>query len=249
MTNPDPPSQPQTTITGDANVIGDYSTAIKAEHVHIVPHPAPPQPEPPAFRVLTIVARPLDQSALPEIGDAWSLADRLAQAQPPVELAFARPPAVETLRRRLADDWDVVHFDGHGIWAWTCPDCGAFIPKEEGQPDPTACSRCNAPLTAPPTGYLAFERQDGLTQSLPATEMAALLCPHGSPPRARLVILTACQSAMGSPSLADVLLDAGLPAVLAMRETVIVGAVVTLLPPFYTNLAAGRTPRQVFLIN
>jgi len=237
-------SQHQVTITGDANVIGDYSTAIKAETVTIVPQPLPPQPELPAFRVLTVVARPLDQSALPEIGDAWSLADRLAQAQPPVELAFARPPAVETLRRRLAQDWDVVHFDGHGICAWTCPDCGAPVPKREGQPDPAACPRCGALLIEPATGYLAFEREDGLVDPLPATEVAALLCPAGSPPRARLVILTACQSAMGSPSLADVLLDAGVPAVLAMRETVIVGAVVQCLPPFYTNLAAGRTPRQ-----
>jgi tetratricopeptide (TPR) repeat protein len=206
--------------------------------------PAPLEPEPPAFRVLTLVARPLDQQALPEIGDAWSLADRLAQLQAPVELAFARPPTVETLRRRLADDWDVVHFDGHGVWAWTCPDCGAFIPKEEGQPDPSACPRCDAPLTEPPTGYLAFERDDGLVEPLPATEMAALLCPQGSPPRARLAILTACQSAMGSPSLADVLLAAGVPAVLAMRESVTVEAVVALLPPFYANLGAGRTPRQ-----
>ncbi|NQU10575.1 hypothetical protein HQ590_07290, partial [bacterium] len=33
------------------------------------------------------------------------------------------------------------------------------------------------------------------------------------PARARLVILTACQSAMGAPSLASVLLAAGVPAV------------------------------------
>ncbi|HIP97195.1 MAG TPA: hypothetical protein EYH32_08295, partial [Anaerolineae bacterium] len=47
------------------------------------PPPAPPEEPapalsrvegPPAFRVLTIVARPLNQTALPEIGDAWSLA-------------------------------------------------------------------------------------------------------------------------------------------------------------------------------
>jgi len=243
--------EPQTTITGDANVVGDHSTAIKAEHVYVYPSggpearvPAVVEPERPAFRVLTIVARPLDQSALPEIGDAWSLADRLARVQAPLELAFVRPPTVETLRRRLAENWDVVHFDGHGVWAWTCPGCGAFIPKEEGQPDPSACPRCGAALAQPAGGYLAFEQEDGLMHLLPATEMADLLCPKGAPPRARLAILTACQSAMGAPSLAGVLLAAGVPAVLGMRETVTVGAVGALLPPFYANLGAGRTPRQ-----
>ncbi|MFQ6101363.1 MAG: CHAT domain-containing protein [Anaerolineae bacterium] len=228
--------------------IGDVSGPVHAGRGDIIiqqaPPPVPPETEAPAFRVLTVVARPLDQSALPEIGDAWSLADHLAQVQAPVELAFARPPTVETLRRRLAEDWDVVHFDGHGVWAWTCPACRALIPKEEGQPDPTACPRCDAPLTEPATGYLAFEREDGLMDLLPATEMAALLCPAGAPPRARLVILTACQSALGEPSLAGVLLAAGVPAVLGMRESVTVGAVVALLPPFYANLGAGRTPRQ-----
>ncbi len=232
--------------------IGDVTGPVHAGRGDIIIQqaapPAAPEPEPPAFRVLTVVARPLDQSALPEIGDAWSLADKLAQVQAPIELAFARPPTVETLRRRLAEDWDVVHFDGHGVWAWTCPDCGHFIPKEESQPDPTVCPRCGTVLTEPATGYLAFEREDGLMELLPATEMAALLCPPGkkpgAPPRARLAILTACQSAMGDPSLADVLLAAGVPAVLAMRESVTVGAVVALLPPFYAYLGAGRTPRQ-----
>jgi len=227
------------------------STAIEAEHVYVYPiggpearAPAVVEPEQPAFRVLTVVARPLDQLALPEIGDAWSLADRLAQVQAPIELAFVRPPTVEKLRSRLAQDWDVVHFDGHGVWAWTCPDCGAFIPKEEGQGDPSACPQCGAALTQPAGGYLAFEQEDGLMHLLPAAEMADLLCPKGAPPRARLILLTACQSAMGAPSLAGVLLAAGVPAVLGMRETVTVGAVGALLPPFYANLGAGRTPRQ-----
>jgi len=243
--------EPQTTIAGDANVVGDHSTAIKAEHVYVYPTggpearvPAVVEPERPAFRVLTVVARPLDQSALPEIGDAWSLADRLAQVQAPIELAFARPPTVEALRRRMAEDWDVVHFDGHGVWAWTCPGCGQLVSKEEGQPDPGACPRCGAALAQPAGGYLAFEQEDGLMHLLPATEMADLLCPKSAPPRARLAILTACQSAMGAPSLAGVLLAAGAPAVLGMGETASVEAIGALLPPFYANLGAGRTPRQ-----
>jgi len=234
----------QVTITGDANVVGDYSTAIKAREVHIHPAVGEAAPEEPAFRVLTVVSRPLDQSALPEIGDAWSLADELARVQAPIELAFVRPPAVEALRRRMADDWDVVHFDGHGIWAWRCEMCEALVPSQEGKPDPTACPRCGEPLAEPAGGYLAFEQRDGLLDLLPAARMAELVCPPGGTARARLVILTACQSAMGSPSLASVLLDAGVPAVLGMRETVSVGAVVTLLPPFYANLGAGRTVRE-----
>jgi len=65
--------EPQTTITGDANVVGDHSTAIKAEHVYVYPTggpearlPAVVEPERPAFRVLTVVARPLDQRDSPQ---------------------------------------------------------------------------------------------------------------------------------------------------------------------------------------
>jgi len=40
--------EPQTTIAGDANVVGDHSTAIKAEHVHIYPSsPQEAQARPP----------------------------------------------------------------------------------------------------------------------------------------------------------------------------------------------------------
>ena len=204
--------------------IGDVTGPVHTGRGDIIIQQAPPPlsrvEEPPAFRVLTIVARPLDQSALPEIGDAWSLADQLAQVQAPVELAFARPPTRETLRLRLAEDWDVVHFDGHGVWAWTCPDCRLRIPKEEGQPDPIACPRCDAVLTDPATGYLAFERENGLMDLLPATEMADLLCPAGAPPRARLVILTACQSA----------LEAALPALRSLGPNPFSGTPFTDLP-------------------
>jgi len=233
---------------GHATHVGDVTGPVHTGSGDIIVRqagpPAQAEAEAPAFRVLTVVARPLDQTALPEIGDAWSLADRLAQVRAPIDLAFVRPPTVETLRRRLADDWDVVHFDGHGIWAWRCQVCGAFVPSQEGKPGPAACPRCAAPLAEPASGYLAFEEEDGLLDLLAAKEMAALLCPAGGAPRARQVILTACQSAMGSPSLAEVLLGAGVPAVLGMRETVSVGAVGTLLPPFYANLGAGRSPRE-----
>lgn len=86
-------------------------------------------------------------------------------------------PAAAALRRHLAGEWEVFYFDGHGVWAWTCPACGAFLPKEEGQPGPSACARCAASLREPAAGYLALEQENGLMDPLPAAEVAGLLCP------------------------------------------------------------------------
>ncbi|MGQ9459459.1 MAG: CHAT domain-containing protein, partial [Anaerolineae bacterium] len=75
----------------------------------------PPEPVAPCrLRILTLVARPLDQRDLPDVADAWSLVDGLQQVQAPVYLGFVRPPTEAQLRLRLAEAWDVFHFDGHG---------------------------------------------------------------------------------------------------------------------------------------
>ncbi|MGC8837461.1 MAG: CHAT domain-containing protein, partial [Anaerolineae bacterium] len=70
--------------------------------------------EPHRLRILTLVARPLDCRDLPDVADAWTIMDGLRQVQAPVYLGFVRPPTVDRLRLRLAEEWDIVHFDGHG---------------------------------------------------------------------------------------------------------------------------------------
>jgi len=76
--------------------------------------PAQQSGPPPRLRILTIVARPLDLAQLPDLADAWALMDGLRTVQAPVEIAFVRPPTRDRLRVRLAEEWDVIHFDGHG---------------------------------------------------------------------------------------------------------------------------------------
>ncbi len=75
---------------------------------------APPKADPPAFRVLTLIARPLDSQELPDIAEARALAEGLAVVRAPVYLGFVRPPTRDQLRARLQEGWDVFHFDGHG---------------------------------------------------------------------------------------------------------------------------------------
>jgi len=75
---------------------------------------APPKAEPPAFRVLTLIARPLDSRELPDIAEARALAEGLAVVRAPVYLGFARPPTRDQLRARLQEGCDVFQFDGHG---------------------------------------------------------------------------------------------------------------------------------------
>ena len=56
----------------------------------------------------------MDEKELPDITDAWSLADGLAAVEVPAEVCFVRPPVIEQLRARMDAGWDILHFDGHG---------------------------------------------------------------------------------------------------------------------------------------
>mgnify|MGYP000088294718 CR=1 FL=1 len=69
-----------------------------------------------SFRVLTIVARPLDVEDLPLTGEAWMLMKGLQTVEVPVEIRFVTPRTKNRVRELLQDPqgWEVVHFDGHG---------------------------------------------------------------------------------------------------------------------------------------
>ena len=88
-----------------------------------------PEDVSPAFRILTVTARPLDDPDLPDIADTWSLTDGLRAVQAPVEISFLRPPTRERLELALDNDWDVLHFDGRGVEA---AGGGLFFETEEG---------------------------------------------------------------------------------------------------------------------
>jgi len=201
----------------------------------------------PAFRVLVAVARPLDVRELPDIADQWELVKGLSTVEAPAELVVLRPPTVEALRTEAQRGYDIFHFDGHGLFAWPCPRCGHLNPKTEDGSDPEICIACGSSLTGvDPSGYLAFEHEDGTANLLPADELAEMLAAVHIRP-IRLVILSACQSAMGEEhSLAATLLKHGVPAVLAMQETVPLSLTLALTGPFYAALGAGKTIQEAF---
>jgi tetratricopeptide (TPR) repeat protein len=220
------------------------TTIITAREVAL--QPTPPAEAEPAFRDLVVVARPLDVAELPDIADQFELVRGLTEVEAPARLDILRPPTIEALRTALQRPPDLFHFDGHGVFGRPCPNekCRRLVPEEELDSDRPTCPACGVDLSAvAPGGYLAFEQQDGTVDMLPAEELAEMLVDSPT----RLVVLSACQSAMGEEAgLAGVLLAAGVPCVLAMRESVSVPTTLALLRPFYAALGAGKTARQAF---
>jgi len=197
---------------------------------------------PKSLRILVIVSRPLDLPDLPNLADQWALQSGLRRVQAPAYLKMLRPPTVEGLRTEILNGYDIVHFDGHGAFGRRCPNCGALNGPEQKQ-----CSRCDALLEEEKaSGYFAFEREDGLLDALAAKELAEMAMSAPDYP-AKLVFLSACESAKGGEaSLQNVLLKSGVPAVLGMNESVPLAATVALAGPFYAGLGAGMAIDRAF---
>ena len=108
--------------------------------------------------------------------------------------------------------WHIFHFAGHG----------GFDPSGD-------------------EGLIALADDDGRTQYLRATQLGRLLANHDA---LRLVVLNACEGARGSPrdlfsSAAALLVQRGIPAVLAMQYEISDQAAVELTRAFYEALADG----------
>ena len=187
----------------------------------------------PAFRILVVVSRPLDQPDLPHIGDQWALINGLRSVKAPVYLKILRPPTIEDLRTEILAGYEILHFDGHGSFGLRCHNCSMLHEKNKKK-----CDRCSASLEDQGEGgYLAFERQDGALDSLSAQDLAEIVAFPGSP--TKLVILSACESAAGDQkSILQTLIDKGVPAVIGMKETISAGATEALFSPFYAALGA-----------
>jgi tetratricopeptide (TPR) repeat protein len=196
---------------------------------------------PQGFHVLVIVSRPLDLPDLPNLADQWALQNGLRRVQAPAFLKMLRPPTVEGLRSEILNGYDIVHFDGHGALGRRCPNCGALHSPQEKK-----CDRCTALLEDEVAkGYFAFEREDGKLDALAAEELAEIVM--SAPEPAKLVFLSACESAKGDEaSLQNVLLAKGVPTVLGMKESVPLKATMALAGPFYASLGAGMTIVQAF---
>ena len=168
-----------------------------------------------------------------------------AQEEGLVTFEQLRYPTRKRLSRRLTECTSVpqiLHFDGHGLFGRKCndPKCRHMNPgiKVEN------CERCGHQLPEP-KGYLLFEEEEeeeGGVDYVSASSFAALL-PRG----VELVVLSACQSgmALGGESIfngtAQQLIDARIPAVVAMQYSVLANAASNFGEQFYRVLGQKKT--------
>lgn len=191
------------------------------------------------IRLLYVACRPGGANDVELRAVANRLLQDLGPDQARFEFKALRPPTFERLQTELADakeagrPYHVVHFDGHGVYA----DFGGSNGKSGKR------------------GYVIFEhptdpelgRVDGLA-------LGRLLHDSGVP----VLVLNACQSAMHEAvvapaidkgihdevraigSLAQGVIDEGIPAVLGMRYSVYVVTAAEYIGQLYAALAKGR---------
>jgi tetratricopeptide (TPR) repeat protein len=216
--------------------------------------PAPPADEG-RLRLLYVVCRPGGTDDVSLRAVANRLLQDLGGDLARFEITALRPPTFERLQAVLTDakaakrPFHIVHFDGHGIY--------------EDLSQTTLADWLKAlnalTLGGPRTGkhgYLLFEHPASREKMRPVSgeELGKLLHDAGVP----VLILNACQSAMseahGKPaaaanvhdevraigSLAQAVVDQGIPAVLGMRYSVYVVTAAQYIGQLYAALAKGR---------
>lgn len=197
------------------------------------------------LRVLYIQARPGDIEPLP-LFDEQEIVRRQIAAARVGQLDLLTPPTYQELLLRLpAGLHQVIHFDGHGSYDRRCPACGS-----RNLPHHIVCQNriCGADLrSCPPQGYLAFEDETGVrvTHWLSSEELGALFA--GT--RAQLMVLSACETGMVRGSsmtggLAPALIQAGVPAVIAMQLPIVAEHAERFIAPLYQALLRGEPPEQ-----
>lgn len=209
-------------------------------------------------RLLYVVCRPRGRNDVELRAVANRLLQDLGEDLKRFEITALRPPTFEQLQKQLSDakaagrPYHIVHFDGHGIYAdlsktkladWLLT-IGALTlgGKIHGK-----------------HGYLLFEHADSEKKMRPVSgaELGQLLHDSGVP----VLVLNACQSAMHEAvadekkpapdtvhdevraigSLAQAVIDQGIPAVLGMRYSVFVVTAAQYIGELYAALAQGRS--------
>lgn len=146
----------------------------------------------------------------------------------------------------------VIHFDGHGDYGWLCPNfkCREFTPWPA-----RTCKVCGRDLSGDPMGYLVFYDKNGEKDYIDARTFASQLVKSD----VQLVNLSACSTAYiasrtGLSSVAECLISAGIPAVVAMQFPIPFRTALVFMKAFYLSLtqfdplgeAMGRARTAVF---
>ncbi|MEU8861231.1 CHAT domain-containing protein, partial [Streptomyces umbrinus] len=185
------------------------------------------------LRVLMVISRPSGTADVGYQMIARPLLRRLEAVRGQVDLVVLRPPTLEHLEsvleeaREAGEPFQIVHFDGHGVFG-QAPGGGGGWPSSVMYGDGPG-----------PQGMLAFEKATGGSDLVPAGRVAQVLKKSQVP----VVVLNACQSAvLGSQleaAVATRLLQEGAGAVVAMAYSVYAVAAAEFMTAFYERLFAG----------
>ncbi len=185
------------------------------------------------IRILLCSPRPEDARAgyIDHRDSARPMIDAVGRLGELVEVSVLMPPTLPALRQELqrareaGDPYDVVHFDGHGVYD---PRHGLGALCFE---DPRDLEKL-------------YERASVLVD---AQELSEIIREHRIP----LVLLDACQSAQTdddpTASVAAKLLEQGVASVVAMSHTVLVETTRRFVQAFYQELARGSRVGQAML--
>lgn len=194
----------------------------------------PSRPTDLPIRILLVSPRPEKDDK----GNAIGYIDHRVSARPLTEaveslgdlaqLTILQPPTYAALEKALqdaADPFDVVHFDGHGVYDRRIG-LGGLCFEAAGQDD----------------------KLDRRTMDfVDATKLAGLVREHRIP----LVFLEACQTAVAeidpTASVAARLLDEGVTSVVAMSHSVLVETARLFVQAFYAELATGARVGRAML--
>lgn len=213
---------------------------------------APKLPKATQIKVLLISSGAADKQMglykLPE-DERKAVHEGLSKAQDSGAVALGQltKPTLRALSIYLTDCAEtpqVIHFDGHGLYGKRCgnPDCLKIHPGIKVM----RCSQCGQSLPSP-EGFLVFEDEQGDPDYVSAVDFGMRL-----PQAVALVVLSACQSGMAVASqslfsgVAQQLMDARVPAVVAMQYAVRVDAASQFAEQFYRVLGK-REPLTVAL--
>ncbi len=201
-------------------------------------------PERSSLNILLVTARPFGKTDVGYRTISRPLLEALRQSSLPVTLDLVRPGSWEALRGHLRSRaekdgtgwYQVIHFDLHGGFS-------EFAELEKAREQGRFLFGGIA--VQPFDGrrpFLFFETgEDGKAAPVPAAAVASLLAEHRIP----VAVLNACQSAMetgSEASLAQHLVQAGIPVAVGMAYSVTVTAAALAMPVFYGRLTRGADP-------
>lgn len=195
---------------------------------------------PPTLNVLVVTARPGGQNDVGYRTISRPLLSALRRARVAVNVDLVRPGTWSAVRdhleeatRRHGSGWyRIIHFDVHGAVGRRADFIASASDgyRFEQDVDPPDDGR---------EALLFFETgTDGHAEPIPTEQVAALMTEHRVP----VAVMNACQSAMATSeaSLAQHLVESGVPVALGMAYSVTVTAAQLMMPVLYQQLAGGQ---------